>query len=306
MTDLYIGVDLGGTKTEVVVLDANSIELFRHRLPTPAGDYQGILATIKTLVDRAEQTVGVSDLPVGIGIPGSISGQTGLVKNANTQCLNGQPLASDLSERLQRSVPVVNDANCLAVSEAVDGAAAGYDWVFAAILGTGCGSGLAYRGQAVDGANGVAGEWGHVPMPGVSDRERQARPCFCGQSGCVETFLSGTGLQKAYLQMSGFHKTAEEIFRLADHGDQLAGQCLDVYCEQLLQGLTMVINIIDPGIIVLGGGVSNIDRLYPYLQTHLPERVFGGECHTRVVKARHGDSSGVRGAAWLNIKDKNL
>ncbi|GAA5315789.1 MAG: fructokinase [Candidatus Pelagadaptatus aseana] len=305
MTGMFVGVDLGGTKTEVIVLNGDSEELLRRRIAT-AASYQDILAGVARLVNEAEQSFGVTGLPVGIGIPGSVSRVTGRVKNANTQCLNGQPLPEDLRQLLGRPIPVVNDANCLAVSEAIDGAGKGHGVVFAAILGTGCGAGIALDGRAMTGPNGLAGEWGHVPMPGVTDAQRQQRPCFCGQSGCVETFLSGTGLQQTYWQLCGRRETAAHIARLAQQGDLAAQDCLAIYRDQLLDGLTMIVNIIDPDIIVLGGGVANIHSLYSYLNQSLSARVFGGECHTRVVKACHGDSSGVRGAAWLNFKDKNI
>ena len=302
MTDhsRFIGIDLGGTKTEIVILDSDSQELLRKRSATPAGDYRAVLENIASMVADAEARLGASNLPVGIGIPGTISRHTGLIKNSNSTCLNGQPFQSDIEALLGRAVAISNDANCLAVSEAVDGAGRDHRTVFAAILGTGCGAGIAIDKQALNGANGIAGEWGHIPMPGVSDSQRQSRPCYCGQSGCVETFLSGTGLALTHQQLHQTVLSAEEIHRLAEQGHIAAQDTLGQYQQHLLSGLTLIINILDPDIIVLGGGVSNIQSLYPYLNRQLPESVFGRECDTRVVASNHGDSSGVRGAAWLN------
>lgn len=298
----YIGVDLGGTKTEVVVLDQNSQEIYRERNPTPKGEYQGTLENISSLVHLAEQSTGLSELPVGIGIPGTVSKHSGLVKNANSTWLNGQPLQQDLEQILKRPVKIMNDANCLAVSEAVDGAGSGHDLVFAAILGTGCGAGLAFQKQAISGPNGISGEWGHVPMPNTTAKERMNRPCYCGQQGCVETFLSGTGLELSYRLMYDEESLSKDIYQSFQQGEARAHQVIHHYQQQLLEGLVMIINILDPDIIVLGGGVSNVDELYPFLNQSLPGRVFGGECETKVVKSHHGDSSGVRGAAWLNLR----
>ncbi len=297
----YIGLDLGGTKTEIIVLNQNSREIYRTRNQTPKGDYKATLQNIAELIKSAEGETGLKQLPVGIGIPGTISKHTGLVKNANSTWLNGKPLQRDLESILGTQVQVMNDANCLAVSEAVDGAGKGYDLVFAAILGTGCGSGISFNQKALLGPNGVTGEWGHVPMPGVTDKERDARPCYCGNKGCVETFLSGTGLQTTHAQISGAKLSGQEISQLSMNGDSDAQTSMQIYHEHLLQGLTMIINILDPDIIVLGGGVSNIDSLYPFLNSNLAGRVFGRENDTMVVKSAHGDSSGVRGAAWLNL-----
>lgn len=296
----FIGIDLGGTKTEIVVLDQRSQALYRHRNATPADDYQAILQNIKALVTQAESELQSRNLPVGIGIPGTVSRHTGLIKNSNSTCLNGRAFRADIEALLGRSVAISNDANCLAVSEAVDGAGADHHTVFAAILGTGCGAGIAINKQALSGTNGIAGEWGHIPMPGVSDSERQQRPCYCGEAGCIETFLSGTGLEATYRQLGNAQRSAAEIAQLAEHGDAAACATLNRYQQQLLSGLSLIINILDPDIIVLGGGVSNIKSLYPYLNTHLPESVFGRECDTPVVPSTHGDSSGVRGAAWLH------
>ena len=297
---LRIGIDLGGTKTEVILLDGDSRELFRTRIPTARGDYQATIAAIAGLVTQAEQAAGGGPLPVGIGIPGTISRKTGWVKNANSTWLNGKPLQRDLSLHLQRDVKVTNDANCLAVSEATDGAGRGFELVFAGILGTGCGAGLAYRGQPVVGPNGVAGEWGHNPLPWTSEAELLARPCYCGKTGCQETFLSGTGLCLSYEQVTGEKCKGDEINALAQAGDAVAGEVLASYIDALARGLGAVINLLDPDVIVLGGGASNIAQIYRDLPALLPRYVFGGECDTPIVPAIHGDSSGVRGAAWLN------
>lgn len=294
-----IGVDLGGTKIEVMLMDENSNACFRERLPTPSDDYSALLATIKTLVWRAEKHAGVGGIPVGVGIPGSVSGITGKVKNSNTQCLNGQCLTEDLAECLGRPVTVTNDANCLALSEATDGAGQGEGVVFAAILGTGCGSGISVNGQLLTGPNGLAGEWGHNPLPWTSQMELDQRLCFCGRNGCNETFLSGTGLAITYKLMWNKRLPAPEIAAAAQMGDAQAMQAMGQYVEHLARGFASVINLLDPNVIVLGGGVSNIPELYQQLPDKLSKYAFGGECSTPIRKARHGDSSGVRGAAWL-------
>ena len=300
MTDFRIGIDLGGTKTEVILLNGDSQELFRTRIPTVRDDYAATLRDIAGLVAQAEAAAGQAQLPVGIGIPGTISRKTGWVKNANSTWLNGKPFQRDLSEYLGRAVKVTNDANCLAVSEATDGAGHGFELVFAGILGTGCGAGLAYRGQPLVGPNGVAGEWGHNPLPWTAQQDLDARPCYCGKRGCQETFLSGTGLCLSYQIVSGQTRKGHEIVELAHTGDALASQVLENYFDQLARGLAAVINVIDPDVIVLGGGASNIDEIYTRVPELLPRYVFGGECDTPIKQARHGDSSGVRGAAWLN------
>ncbi|EMK9465480.1 fructokinase [Escherichia coli] len=270
---MRIGIDLGGTKTEVIALGDAGEQLYRHRLPTPRDDYRQTIETIATLVDMAEQATGQRGT-VGMGIPGSISPYTGVVKNANSTWLNGQPFDKDLSARLQREVRLANDANCLAVSEAVDGAAAGAQTVFAVIIGTGCGAGVAFNGRAHIGGNGTAGEWGHNPLPWMDEDElryREEVPCYCGKQGCIETFISGTGFATDYRR----------------------------YELRLAKSLAHVVNILDPDVIVLGGGMSNVDRLYQTVGQLIKQFVFGGECETPVRKAKHGDSSGVRGAAWL-------
>jgi len=300
MAQYRIGIDLGGTKTEVILLNGDSETLFRTRRPTPQGDYAGTIDTIAGLVDEAERAAGLDALPVGVGIPGTVSRKTGLVKNANSTWLNGQPFQVDLSRRLQRQVKLTNDANCLAVSEATDGAGVGYERVFAAILGTGCGAGIAWRAQPVVGPNGIAGEWGHNPLPWTPEADLQSRPCYCGRYGCQETFLSGTGLCLTYERATGEAMTGERIVERAQQGEVAATAALARYQEDVTKGLAAVINVLDPDVIVLGGGASNIESLYERVPALLPSYVFGGECDTPIRKAHHGDSSGVRGAAWLN------
>ncbi|HFJ1475392.1 TPA: fructokinase [Salmonella enterica subsp. enterica serovar Mississippi] len=298
---MRIGIDLGGTKTEVIALDDAGEQRFRHRLPTPREDYQQTIETIATLVDMAEQATGQTG-SVGIGIPGSLSPYTGVVKNANSTWLNGQPFDSDVSRRLKREVRLANDANCLAVSEAVDGAAAGAQTVFAVIIGTGCGAGVALNGRAHIGGNGTAGEWGHNPLPWMDDDElryREEIPCYCGKQGCIETFISGTGFATDYQRLSGKALKGDEIIRLVDAQDAVAELAISRYELRLAKALSHVVNILDPDVIVLGGSMSNVERLYKTVPSLMKSFVFGGECETPVRKARHGDSSGVRGAAWL-------
>lgn len=298
---MRIGIDLGGTKTEVIALSDQGEQLFRHRLPTPREDYRQTIETIATLVAMAEQATGQQGT-VGMGIPGSISPYTGVVKNANSTWLNGQPFDKDLSLRLEREVRLANDANCLAVSEAVDGAAAGAQTVFAVIIGTGCGAGVALNGRAHIGGNGNAGEWGHNPLPWMNDDELRYRteaPCYCGKQGCIETFISGTGFATDYQRLSGKGLTGSEIMRLVGEGDEKAELALSRYEQRLAKSLAHVVNILDPDVIVLGGGMSNVERLYQTVPDLVKQWVFGGECETPIRKAMHGDSSGVRGAAWL-------
>lgn len=294
-----IGVDLGGSKTEVILLDRHSNEHFRQRLPTPRNDYPGTLQTIAELVAEAERHAGHQGLSVGVGIPGSVSRLTGRVKNGNSTWLNGQPMADDLARLLDRPVTLTNDANCLALSEATDGAGAGHEVVFAAILGTGCGAGISVNRRPLTGPNGVAGEWGHNPLPWTPDEELHARPCFCGRNGCNETFLSGTGMALSHRLLWGETATTHTIVTAAREGQAQAGETLDRYLDHLARGLAGVINVVDPDVIVLGGGLSNVAAIYEALPQRLRHHVFGGECDTPVVRAAHGDSSGVRGAAWL-------
>lgn len=298
---MRIGIDLGGTKTEVIALADDGAELFRHRLPTPKNDYQATIATIVELVAKAEAATGEKG-SVGIGIPGSISPYTRVVKNANSTWLNGQPFDRDLQLALNRDVRLANDANCLAVSEAIDGAASGAQIVFAVIIGTGCGSGIAIQGHSLIGGNGTAGEWGHNPLPWMDEEElnlREQLPCYCGKQGCIETFVSGSGFNADYQRLSGESLSGHEIIARALQNDALAEQAIRRYETRLAKSLAHIVNILDPDVIVLGGGMSNVDRLYQTLPQLIKPWVFGGECETPIRKALHGDSSGVRGAAWL-------
>jgi fructokinase len=294
---MRIGVDVGGTKIEVAALDGDGRELVRRRVPTPRGDYDATLDAIVRLVHGVDHDLGGAGT-VGVGIPGAISPATGLVKNANSTWLNGRPLAVDLPERLGRPVRLANDANCLALSESTDGAAAGAAVVFAAILGTGTGAGIVVDGKVVTGTNAIAGEWGHNPLPWPRDDERPGPPCYCGRSGCIETFLSGPGLARDY----GEHAdgpSATDMIEAATAGDSAAEQCLRRYEDRLARALAGVINVIDPDVIVLGGGLSNVDRWYRSVPALWSRWVFSDHVATRLVRAVHGDSSGVRGAARL-------
>ena len=298
-SDWLVGIDLGGTKIEVILMDRHSNEHFRRRVATPAGDYRATLETIRSLVLEAELQAGVSGLSVGVGIPGSVSNITGRVKNGNSTWLNGQPMRDDLSALLQRRVILANDANCLALSEATDGAGRNHSVVFAMILGTGCGAGISVNGRTLTGPNGVAGEWGHNPLAWTSQTELALRPCFCGRHGCNETFLSGTGLSLTHKLLSGRQLPAKEIVERSRNGEAEAEESMSQYLEHLARGLAAVINVLDPDMIVLGGGMSNAKQIYRDLPPRLVKYVFGGECQTPVERAVHGDSSGVRGAAWL-------
>lgn len=298
---MRIGIDLGGTKTEVIALSDRGEELFRYRVPTPRDDYAKTLDNIAELVQRAEDVTGQQGT-VGLGIPGTLSPVTRRVKNANSTWLNGQPLDKDLQQRLGREVRIANDANCLAVSEATDGAAAGMQTVFAVIVGTGCGAGVAINGQAHSGGNGNAGEWGHNPLPWLDDDELRYRaevPCYCGKAGCIETFISGTGFATDYQRLSGVYLKGPEIIQRVEQQDPLAELAICRYEMRLAKALAHVVNILDPDMIVLGGGMSNVDRLYHTVPQLVQQWVFGGEFSTPIRRAIHGDSSGVRGAAWL-------
>jgi fructokinase len=293
-----IGVDLGGTKIEVIALDERNETLVRRRLATPAGDYDGIVDAIADLVAGAERELGVR-ANVGIGTPGVASAETGLMKNANSTVLIGRAFQRDVEERLGRTVRMTNDANCFALSEAVDGAAAGANVVFGVILGTGVGGGIAVDGRILEGPNRIAGEWGHNPLPWAHEDEMPGPRCYCGKHGCIETFLSGPGLRRAYRSAGGGEHAPTEIASRADAGDELALACMNRYADRLARGLAGVINILDPDVIVLGGGVSNILRLYEDVPALLRRYVFSDSVRTKIVRAVHGDSSGVRGAAML-------
>jgi fructokinase len=293
-----IGIDWGGTKIEALAMDADGRELRRVRIPTPRHDYEGSIRAAAELVASIEREVGPTG-PIGVGIPGTIVPATGLVKNANSTWLNGRPFEKDLSAALGRDVRCVNDANCLAVSEAADGAAAGRAVVFAAILGTGCGAGIALHGRMRSGPNGLAGEWGHNPLPWQSPDEYPGDPCYCGQRGCIERWLSGPALEEDYRRASGSALSGSEIVAAAAAGEPQAMDALERYEDRLARALAHVVNLLDPDIVVLGGGLSRIERLYRNVPQKIANWAFGKCATASVVPAKHGDSSGVRGAARL-------
>jgi len=292
---LRLGIDLGGTKIEIAAFDANGHELLRQRVATPQGEYRATLQAIVKLVVGVESELQMRGT-VGIGMPGAESRISGLIKNANSTCLIGQPLHHDLQTLLQREVRLANDANCFALSEAIDGAAAGAEIVFGVILGTGCGGGIVVRGQVLTGANAIAGEWGHNPLPWPGDDERPGPACYCGRHGCIETWLSGPGLERDHLTNSGQHLTAKVI---ASSSDPACQASMARYEDRLARALAQVINLLDPEVIVFGGGLSNIARLYDNVPRLWTQHVFSDHVATRLLPPLHGDSSGVRGAAWL-------
>jgi fructokinase len=293
-----VGVDLGGTKIEAIALDGAGRALVRRRVPTPRQDYGRTLDAIADLVRDVEREAGEPGT-VGVGIPGALSPATGLVKNANSTWLIGRPLDRDLAARLGRPVRVANDADCFALSEASDGAGAGARVVFGAILGTGCGGGIVVEGKVLTGPNAVAGEWGHNPLPWPDDGERPGPPCYCGKRGCIETFVSGTGLARDFRESAGESLPGEQIVALAGAGDAAAEAALARYEGRLARALASLVNVLDPDVIVLGGGMSNVSRLYRNVPPLLERWVFSDRVDTRLVPPAHGDSSGVRGAAWL-------
>ena len=295
---LRIGVDLGGTKIEIVTLERDGTELYRHRIPTPRFEYDGTVRAIADGVKEMEKQLGRT-ATVGVGIPGTVSTRTRLVKNANSTWLNGKPFDKDLSQALGREVRCANDANCLAVSEATDGAGVGRHVVFAVILGTGCGGGIAVDGRVHGGSNGVAGEWGHNTLPWMRAEEFPGPPCYCGKNGCVETWISGTGLEKDFERATRVSLRGPEIIARSEAGEPDALDALERFEDRLARGLAGVINLLDPDVIVMGGGASQIPRIYKNVPPRLKEYVFGKEADTPLVPAKHGDSSGVRGAAWL-------
>lgn len=300
-----IGIDFGGTKIEAVALGENGEIHARLRTPTPA-TYDEALAALTKMVADLEQQTGAR-ATVGVGAPGSILPQTGLMRNANTVYLNGRPFREDLSRTLGRPVRLANDANCLALSEAADGAAEGARVTFAIILGTGCGGGLVVDGRLVEGAGGVGGEWGHIPLPWPTAEEIDGPHCWCGQRGCLESWISGSGLQRDYRARTGRQATGEAIVAAADAGEGEAKAALDRLIDRLARAMAVICNILDPDVFVLGGGLSNLERLYQDLPDRLGPRVFGGRWPGRILKARWGDASGVRGAArlWPLPKEAN-
>jgi fructokinase len=295
---LRIGVDLGGTKIEVIALAADGRELLRRRVATPQGDYGATLHAVAALVAAVEKELGRRGT-VGIGIPGAESLASGLIKNANSTCLIGQPLRTDLEALLRRQVRLANDANCFALSEASDGAGRDAEVVFGVILGTGVGGGIVVRSHALTGANAIAGEWGHNPLPLPAAEDIPLPPCYCGRSGCIETYLSGPGLTRDHALRSGDTLSPAEIAARAATGDAACDATMQRYEARLGRALAGVINILDPQVIVLGGGLSNLGRLYRNLPACCGPHVFSDVFQTRIVPPAHGDSSGVRGAAWL-------
>lgn len=304
---MRIGIDLGGTKIEGLALGDDGRELDRRRVPAPRGNYDDTVRTLVDLVDSIDRHVARAcpdEAPearsrVGVGIPGVISPATGLIKNANSTWLNGHRLGDDLSRALGRDVRLANDANCFALSEATDGAAAGAHIVFGVIIGTGTGGGLVVNGSLVVGANAIGGEWGHNPLPAPEDDERPGPPCYCGRTGCIETFLSGPALARDYIALGGVDLAAVDVVDRAERGDAIARQCLERYERRFAKAIASVINVVDPDVVVLGGGLSNIARLYDRVPALWGPHVFSDHVATRLVRARHGDAGGVRGAAWL-------
>jgi fructokinase len=296
---MRIGVDLGGTKTEALALDDSGHELRRVRVPTPQQDYLGTVRTIAALVQGLEREIGARGT-VGVGIPGTITAATGLVKNANSTWLNGQPLQRDLSDVLSREVRCANDANCFAISEATDGVAVGAEVVFGVILGTGCGGGIVVRGALLTGPNGLAGEWGHTALPWPNADEWPGPQCYCGRRGCLETWISGPAFERDFERATGRSLRGSEIVSASAAGDAEADVALERLEDRIARGLSTVVDIVDPDVIVLGGGLSRIDRLYSgNISARLRDYGFGGGVETPIRRNLHGDSSGVRGAAWL-------
>ncbi len=295
---MRIGIDLGGTKTEAIALDEDGTELGRIREPTPRHDYDASIAQMAGMVQSLEARTGKTG-SVGVGVPGAVSPVSEVMKNANSVWLNGRPLGRDLSEAMGRPVRYANDANCLAVSEATDGAGAGAYVVLAFIIGTGSGSGIAIDARVHTGPNAIAGEWAHNPLPWMRPDEYPGHDCWCGKTGCLETWVSGIGLEQDFERQTGRNERAAEIAAAAEAGDAEAAAAMQRYEDRLGRGMAQVVNNLDPDVIVLGGGISNIERLYTNLPEIIPRYVFGGDFLTPIRRAQHGDSSGVRGAAWL-------
>lgn len=299
---MRIGIDLGGTKTELLAFDPAGAVRARDRWPTPRGDYEATIEAIASHVAATETLLGQAGT-VGVGIPGTVSPATGLVKNANSTWLNGRPIDRDLAAALGRPVRVANDANCFALSEATDGAGAGRAVVFGVILGTGVGGGIVVRGRPLIGSNAIAGEWGHTPLAGADRDGGEVRRCWCGRDGCIETYLSGPGLTRTYAELGGGRAEAEALADLAAAGDGPAVAALERYADQLARGLATVIDILDPDIVVLGGGVSNLPDLADRVAARWSRFIFSDRIDTLIRRHQHGDASGVRGAAWLWRKD---
>ena len=297
---MRIGIDVGGTKISAIALSDCGGEVYRKRIPTPVQEgAEGIANAIARLAVDVKRYCGVTSASIGIGTPGALSSHTDLLKNSNTTCLNGQPLQQLLEAALQQPIRIANDANCFALSEAVDGAGQGADTVFGVIVGTGTGAGLVIKQHVLAGRNAIAGEWGHNPLPWANSGELASTECYCGKQGCIETFLSGPGLAESYWRSTGVCSTAPKIVELAELGDGAAEQVLQRYEDQMARALASVINVFDPTVIVLGGGLSKLQRLYVNVPKHWGRYVFSDHVATALLPAKHGDDSGVRGAAWL-------
>ncbi len=296
--DMRIGIDLGGTKIELIALDHQDREHMRIRRPTPAGDYDACIALIAQMVREAESSLQTI-CSIGIGTPGAVSLGSGNMKNCNSTCLNGRPLQQDIERALQREIRLSNDANCFALSETIHGAAQGAKLVFGVILGTGVGGGLVINGQIIDGANHIAGEWGHNPLPLLAATDLPGPACYCGRHGCIESWLSGPAMSASHQRETGNVLSAEAIVAAAESGDSLCNQTLERYYQRLACALATVINVVDPDVIVLGGGLSNIDVLYNRVPEIWLPYIFSDEVRTKLLPPEHGDSSGVYGAAWL-------
>ncbi len=295
---MRIGIDLGGTKIEAVAIGPGGAEVFRRRVPTPRDDYGATVRAVADLVQAAEAAAG-ERCTVGIGIPGVVSPATDLVKNANSVWLIGRPLHRDLAAALGRPVRLANDANCFALSEAVDGAGRGFRVVFGVIVGTGTGGGIVVDGRVLTGPNGVAGEWGHNPLPWAGPEDEPSPECWCGKRGCIETWLSGPGFAREFERRTGVRREPAEVARLAESGDAEARAALAAHARRMAKALAAVVNVLDPDVIVLGGGLSNLRHLYDEVPPLLREYAFSDRVDTLLRPPAHGDSSGVRGAAWL-------
>ena len=294
---MRIGIDLGGTKIELIALASNGTELLRKRVSTPKGSYESTLDAIISLIHNAESTLQEKG-SLGIGIPGTLSPDHGHVKNANSTCLIGKDLKGDIEVRLKRHIRIANDADCFTLSEASDGSAASAASVFGVIIGTGVGGGIAINQSLISGPNAICGEWGHNPLPWQTQADHPIPPCYCGKKGCIESYLSGPGFERDYLSLSKEKKTAIEIAKRIN-SDPYANEAIEKYINRFARSLSTVINILDPEVIVLGGGMSNIDAIYQGVEKVWQNYVFSDKVNTKICKALHGDSSGVRGAAWL-------
>jgi predicted NBD/HSP70 family sugar kinase len=295
---MRIGIDLGGTKIEIVALNEQGDVLWQERAMTPQGNYQGTLETINKLIDTTEQQLGEQG-SVGIGTPGAISPESGKLRNSNSTCLNDMPFKEDLEALLNRPVRMENDANCFALSEAVDGAGKDATVVFGVIVGTGTGGGIVINKKVLTGQNAIAGEWGHNPLPWMTKAEHPGNHCYCGKNGCIETFLSGPGMSKYYEGMTGEYLTAEQIAQQAQQGNEAREATLRLYEDRMARALASVVNMIDPDVIVLGGGLSKLERLYTNVPEQWGQYIFSDVINTQLLPPKYGDSSGVRGAAWL-------